>query len=109
MKKLLICKIYRQLLACFLVIGTLHSPTASAGEIDYTIMPYLWTAGIDADIGRPGQTIPVDVSFSDYADLIDIGAAVYFEARGDRWSFISSLLWVKLAEDIQTPKISLPM
>jgi hypothetical protein len=81
------------LLVFGLIIGTLQSPLAVAGDdVRYRIMPYLWTAGMDAEIGRPGMTTDVEVEFSDYLDLIDIGAAFVFEARGDQWLFATDLL-----------------
>ena len=45
----------RGLLLMFgLIIGTLQSPLAVAGDdVRYRIMPYLWTAGMDVEIGRP--------------------------------------------------------
>jgi opacity protein-like surface antigen len=86
-----------------LIIGTLQTPLAVADDVRYRIMPYLWTAGIDAEIGRPGFTTDVEVEFSDYLDLIDMGAAFVFEARGDRWSFATDLLWMQLGEEFEVP------
>ena len=58
---------------------------------------------MDVEIGRPGRTTNVDVSFSDYVDFIDIGAAMAFEARGKRWSAGGNFLWVKLQDDVDLP------
>ena len=69
------------LLASSLMIGTLQSPLAVADDVRYRIIPYLWTAGIDAEVGRPGFTTDVNVSFSDYLDLIDMGAAFGGETK----------------------------
>ncbi len=91
------------LLVTSLIIATLQSPLAVADDVRYRLMPYLWASGIDAEIGRPGFTTDVDVSFSDYVDLVDMGAAFVFEARGDRWSFATDLLWMQLSEDIEVP------
>ncbi len=91
------------LLVASLIIGTLQSPLAVADDVRYRIMPYLWASGIDAEVGRPGFTTPVDVEFSDYIDLVDIGAAFVFEARGDRWSFATDLLWMQLGEEFEVP------
>ncbi len=91
------------LLVASLIIGTLQSPLAVADDVRYRLMPYIWTAGIDAEIGRPGFTTVVDVSFSDYLDLVDMGAAFVFEARGDRWSFATDLLWMQLGEEFEVP------
>ena len=87
-----------------LIIGTLQSPLAVAeDDVRYRLMPYLWTAGMDMEIGRPGNTREVDVSFSDYVDFIDLGAAFVFEARGDRWLVATNFLWVRLGEEFDLP------
>lgn len=91
------------LLVSSLIIGTLQSPLAVADDVRYRIMPYLWTAGMDVEIGRPGMTTQADVEFSDYLDFIDMGAAFVFEARGDQWSFATDLLWVQLGNDLEVP------
>ena len=92
------------LLVSALIIGTLQSPLAVAGDdVQYRIMPYLWTAGMDVEIGRPGMTTQADVEFSDYLDFIDMGAAFVFEARGDQWSIGTDVLWVQLGNDFEVP------
>ncbi len=91
------------LLVTSLIIGTLQSPLAFADDVRYRLMPYLWTAGMDVEIGRPGFTTNADVEFSDYLDFIDMGAAFVFEARGDQWMFATDVLWVQLSRDFEVP------
>ena len=92
------------LLLASLIIVTLQSPLAVADDdVRYRVIPYLWTAGMDVEIGRPGNTREIDVSFSDYIDLIDLGAAFIFEARGDRWLVATNFLWVQLGEEFDLP------
>ena len=92
------------LLVASLIIVTLQSPLAVADDdVRYRVIPYLWAAGMDVEIGRPGNTREVDVSFSDYIDLIDLGAAFIFEARGDRWLVATNFLWVQLGEEFDLP------
>ena len=69
---------------CLILSGMLHSSSAIAGEIEYRFIPYIWTAGIDGDIGPPRRTSSVDVSFSDYLEFIDIGSAFAFEVIGEK-------------------------
>lgn len=97
------CRISRWSWACACVVGLLHVTPASAGDVEYLVFPYLWTSGMDAETGAPRRTTQVDVSFSDYAEFIDVGAAVVFEAEGEKWSFISDLLAVRLTEDVELP------
>lgn len=103
MKARLVWKMNKESLPCLLAVAVLHSPLALADDVRYRLMPYLWAAGIDAEIGRPGMTTEADVSFSDYLDFIDLGAAFAFEARRDRWSWGGNLLWVRLGEDFDLP------
>ena len=86
-----------------LVLIMLFSQVANADKWQYEITPYLWTAGMDGDIGRPGRTTSVDVSFSDYVEFIDAALAFVFEARSDKWSYGVDLMRVKLQEDLDLP------
>lgn len=81
----------------------LFPQAASADKWQYEITPYLWAAGMDGDIGPPGRTTSVDVSFSDYIETIDGALAFVFEARSDKWSYGVDLMWVKLQEDLDLP------
>jgi len=75
----------------------------AADETEYRVIPYLWTAGMDVEVGRPGQTTDADVDFSDYMEFIDTGAAFIFDAVGEKWSFLSNIMYVELSEDIGLP------
>ncbi len=86
-----------------LLLAMLFSQAASAAKWQYEITPYLWTAGMDGDIGPPGRTTSVDVSFSDYIEFVDAALAFVFEARSDKWSYGVDLMWVKLQEDLGLP------
>ncbi len=93
----------RLCLGISLLFGAFHTPAAFADDVRYRLLPYLWTAGIDAEIGPAGTTRDVDVSFSDYFDFIDAGAAFVFEARGDQWLVATNFLWVELGDEINSP------
>lgn len=89
--------------AGLVVFALLQTTPVCADETEYRIIPYLWTAGMDVEIGRPGLTTDADVDFSDYIDFIDTGAAFIFDAVGEKWSFIANILYVELSEDIDLP------
>ena len=72
-------------------------------QVEYRFVPYLWTAGIDAEIGTPQRTTSVDASFSDYVDALDAGAAFVFEALGDKWSFTGNFMYVEMSEVFDLP------
>lgn len=100
------CKIRKFSLATatsLLTSALLYSPMISAGQTEYRIIPYLWTAGIDVEFGKPGMTTDADVDFDDYIDFSDIGAAFIFDAVGEKWSFTANILYVELSEDIDLP------
>ena len=81
----------------------LQSPLVTAAETEYRLIPYLWTAGMDAEIGPPGRTVDADVDFDDYVEFIDTGAAFIFDAVGEKWSFIANVMYIELSEDIDFP------
>jgi opacity protein-like surface antigen len=89
--------------AGLLIAVLMQSPLVSAAETEYRLIPYLWTAGMDVDIGRPGMTINAEVDFDDYADFIDTGVAFIFDAKGEKWSFIANIMYVELTEGIDFP------
>jgi hypothetical protein len=64
-----------------LIISALQSPPAIAeDDVRYRIMPCLWTAGMDVEIGRPGMTTDADVEFvfDGSMDGIQIGLMITF-------------------------------
>ena len=50
------------LLVSSLIIGTLQSPLTFADDVRYRVMPYLWAAGMDVEVGRPGFTTNVEAA-----------------------------------------------
>lgn len=89
--------------ATLLTVALLHPPLAAASDTEYRVIPYLWTAGMDIEVGAPGRTTQADIDFSDYLEFIDTGAAFIFDVVGDKWSFISNILYVELSEGINLP------
>jgi hypothetical protein len=54
------------------------------------ITPYLWFAGIDADIKAGGKKGSVDVGFDDLVDYVDIAGGLLVITEMNRW-----LIWVQ--------------
>lgn len=97
------CRSIKRLTVVFLsllIVALIYSPPASqaAEEVEYLFIPYLWTAGLDGDLGIGTTAVPVDLSFSDLAEFVDIGGAAVFEARADRWSYMVDAFFIRLAE-----------
>ena len=90
-------------IAVTFIMLAFSSHAALAAKWQYEITPYLWAAGMEGDIGTPGRTTSVDVSFSDYVSAIDSAFAFIFEGRSDKWSYFVDLMWVKLQEDLNLP------
>lgn len=54
---------------------------------ELTLGLYAWGAGLDGTLGAAGVTAPVDISFSDILDTLDMTAMGAVELRKDRWGF----------------------
>lgn len=67
-----------------------HGINAKAGDgftkgWAFEVTPYLWAAGIDADVTVRGQKANVDMDFNDLVDSVDIGGSFLGVARKDRF------------------------
>lgn len=80
------------------------TPGQAAGDWEFRVAPYLWTAGISGEIGPAAMPSSVDVDFSDYIELLDIGAAGSVEGtHKDGWFFFAEGLYAELSDNGQTP------
>ncbi len=74
----------------------------------FTVAPYFWAAGLSGDvganIGRFQPTVDVNASFSDIWDHLDFAAMAIGEARYDRYSIFTDLIYTKLSGNSGTPK-----
>ena len=77
------------------------APPASPWE--FRITPYGWLTAIDGSTGVNGYVSDVDASFSDIFDVLDMAAALQFEARNGRWGIIADLFYAELSEDATLP------
>ncbi len=94
-------------LLCTFSVLSIADAGAKDKEVVYRVAPYVWTAGIDGDLGPPRFITDADVSFSDYAKFLDAGFAFAAEARGDKWSIAGDFLWVKLSDNVDLPRKTL--
>lgn len=60
---------------------------STAGDWELNLGLYAWGAGLDGTIGAAGYTAPVDISFSDILDTLDMTMMGSIELRKDRWGF----------------------
>lgn len=73
-----------------------RQPVATTGGgWDVTFGLYAWTAGLDGDIGAGGRVVPVDLSFSDILDTLDMTAMGMVEIGRGRWWFQFEGMYLK--------------
>jgi hypothetical protein len=69
----------------------------AAGDWEYAVTPYLFLPALDLDSTVAGQTVPVDLSFSDVWDTFDVLAfSIRGEAWKDQWGAVGDFYWVDL-------------
>jgi outer membrane protein OmpA-like peptidoglycan-associated protein len=78
--------------------------SASAAEDDtWTVefTPYLWAAGIDADVEVRDRSGSVDTSFSDILDHLDMAAAFLADAHYNAWVVRAQVDYLELSGDLE--------
>ena len=71
------------------------------GDWDFRITPYIWFMQIDGETAVAGQNIPVDASFSDILDNLNLSLAANFEANNGKFFFVLDGLYADLEADIE--------
>jgi opacity protein-like surface antigen len=80
------------------------SDQSSAEQWQTTLTPYLWAAEISGDMTLRGRTGPVDVSFSDIWDNLDIAVMGRVEAWRGKWGLFVDGLYMDIETDFSTPQ-----
>lgn len=71
----------------------------------FSISPYFWAAGITGDTGVFGlPEVHVDESFGDILSDIDFGFMAAGEARYDRFSIMTDIIYARITTDSATPR-----
>ena len=79
------------------------TPTASAGDWQTTLTPYLWAFGIDGDIKARGEEFNTSTDFSDIVDNLDFGGSFMLEANRGTWVNFLQFDYLSLSNgDIET-------
>jgi hypothetical protein len=68
----------------------------AGNEWKFTIVPYVWFAGISGDVTAKDRTTHVSVPFSEILNNLDFGGMVQVEARKDRWGIFFQGNYLKL-------------
>jgi hypothetical protein len=94
-------------LAILLLILAFQPPGRSAygqdsgsNELEISVTPYLWLAGIDGDLKVKGNEVDVDVDFCDDVwDALDFAGMVHIEATDGIWGVFVDPMYLSLSTD----------
>ncbi|MBZ9605431.1 hypothetical protein [Phyllobacterium chamaecytisi] len=71
----------------------------------FAIAPYFWAAGMSGDAGLFGlPTVHLDMDFGDILKDLDFAAMAIAEARYDRYSLFTDILYTKISSGRGTPR-----
>ena len=71
----------------------------------FAIAPYFWAAGMSGDTGLFGlPPVHLDMDFGDILDNLDFAAMAIGEARYDRYSIFSDIMYTKISSGSGTPR-----
>ena len=76
-----------------------------ADESFFRVTPYIWALSLDGATGLPsGDDLPVDASFSDLLDKLNMALMVDLEWNTrSGWFFLVDGMWANLESDFSTP------
>lgn len=69
---------------------------------------YLWFSGLQGSVGAAGQVVPVDVSFSDVFQRLNIGYMTDLDVRYKRVGLLTDLIFMSVSSDQQTTPVETP-
>lgn len=76
-------------------------PPADAWEFHLT--PYGWLSAIDGTSGPTGFPAEIDAGFDDVFDVLEMAAALQFEARRGCWGFMADAFYAELGSSGTLP------
>jgi hypothetical protein len=68
----------------------------SPNKWHFSVAPYLWMAAMNGKLGVKGQTVDLDIPFSDILDQLDIAGQVHMEAWKDKFGFFVDATYMKI-------------
>lgn len=88
-----------ELLICVFILG-LAPQRANAADIDWTIAPYFWGAGVTLDVAvNNNPVIGADASLSDLLDKLDSVFMGHFEGRGNKFGAFVDTIYMSLSDN----------
>ncbi|RPJ33983.1 MAG: hypothetical protein EHM17_08325 [Verrucomicrobiaceae bacterium] len=87
--------------------GTLAMPDAMSAPAEsgwsFRFAPYAWLIAIDGDMGVGPFTAPVDISFSDTLDKLDMAYMFLAEAGYGRWTLTADFVYGDFSNETAGP------
>ncbi|WP_461481883.1 OmpA family protein [Porticoccus sp.] len=94
------------LAALFLATAALPATAAEEDTWKFEFTPYLWAAGLDADVTIANRSAEVDASFSDILDNLDMTAAFLATAQYNSWVTWLQVDYLDLSTDLSRGPVS---
>ncbi len=80
-----------------ILLAAAASPALAAGDgWEFEVTPYLWAAGIDADVTVRNQSATIDAKFSDIFNAVDLAGALLFRAQHGPWVAFTQIDYLSL-------------
>ena len=83
MKRLLLITL--ALLSLVMLHQSVSAQIMSYNRWKIDVTPYFWLSGLNGDVTVDGNTVPLDLSFSDVSEFISWGISAHIEARKKLW------------------------
>lgn len=104
MKHTLLTVIVSLLTTAGLNAGNTEISVSNADPVEsgwrFRIAPYAWLTSVDGDISVGPLTAPVDISFSDTLDKLDMAYMFLIEAGYERWNLNCDFVYGDFSNDI---------
>lgn len=93
----------RNFFALILILAIPGVVTAQeSGGWDFRVSPYLWALSLDGTTAAAGSDVPLDSSFSDILDLLNIAFSANMELNNGKWFVVLDTTWADLEAEIET-------
>lgn len=79
--------------------------TRSSDKWSFELTPmYLWAPSVEGTMGVKGMSVPMDLSFSDVLDSLELVGTVRLEGHKGRWGFFIDGTYMNLSQEIEDPE-----
>jgi hypothetical protein len=69
---------------------------------------YLWATGIDGTFTVMGNQVPVDVSFDELFDQVELAGSIHYERAARPWGLLADVTYIDMGADFTEPMSQLP-